>query len=107
MIDDWEIVRAFQPQVALNLSAGPHKIVVEDSQKGSLGGGLAVGIVAANKVVDPKAVELAWKADAVVIAAGFDPDSEGEGGDRTFALPIGQNELSRRLPARTSTPSSL
>ena len=36
--------------------------------------------------------ELAAKADVVVVAAGFDQDSESEAGDRTFALPYGQDE---------------
>jgi beta-glucosidase len=35
----------------------------------------------------------------VVIAAGFDPDSESEGADRTFDLPFGQEELIRELSA--------
>ncbi len=99
VIDNWTIVRAFQPSVTLDLTAGPHKIVVEDAQRGFIGGRLAVCIVAQDKVVDPKAVEMAAKADVVVIAAGFDPDSEGEGGDRTFELPIGQDELIREIAA--------
>ena len=99
VIDDWAIVRAFQPLVKLELSAGPHKVVVEDAQTGLVGGRLAVAIVAADKVVDPKTIALASKADVVVIAAGFDPDSEGEGGDRTFELPIGQDELIQAIAA--------
>jgi beta-glucosidase len=50
-------------------------------------------------VVDPKTVEMAAKADVVVIAAGYDPDSEGEGGDRTFELPLGQDELIAAIAA--------
>ncbi|WP_433966770.1 PA14 domain-containing protein [Tunturiibacter gelidiferens] len=33
VIDNWKIVRAFQPHVTLELTAGPHKIVVEEWQK--------------------------------------------------------------------------
>ena len=36
----------------------------------------------------------------VVVAAGFDADSEGEGADRTFALPFGQDELIRAMAAQ-------
>ena len=36
---------------------------------------------------------MAAKADVVIIAAGFDPESESEGADRTFRLPPGQDEL--------------
>jgi beta-glucosidase len=35
----------------------------------------------------------------VVIAAGYDADSEGEGGDRTFELPLGQDELIAAIAA--------
>jgi beta-glucosidase len=35
--------------------------------------------------------------DAVIIAAGFDPDSESEGADRTFDLPFGQEALIREV----------
>jgi beta-glucosidase len=99
LIDDWTIVRADQPLVSLDLTAGPHKIVVEDAQHGFIGGRLEVCVVAADKIVDRKAVELAAKADAVVISAGYDSDSEGEGGDRTFHLPLGQDELIKEVAA--------
>ena len=32
VIDNWKIARALQPHVTLELSAGPHKVVVEDFQ---------------------------------------------------------------------------
>src|SRR5208282_3375706 len=35
----------------------------------------------------------------VVVAAGFDPESESEGADRTFRLPPGQNELIQEMSA--------
>ncbi|MFZ1034412.1 MAG: glycoside hydrolase family 3 C-terminal domain-containing protein, partial [Candidatus Acidiferrales bacterium] len=47
----------------------------------------------------PDAKKLAAKADVVVIAAGFDPDSEAEGADRTFHLPPGQDELIQEMAA--------
>src|SRR5258708_28110257 len=37
--------------------------------------------------------------DAVVVAVGFDSDSESEGGDRGFELPPAQNELIKQLAA--------
>jgi beta-glucosidase len=93
IIDNWEIVRAFQPHVTLELSAGPHKIVAEDWQTFVIGGRLRLGIVDETKIVNERAKELATKADVVVLAAGFSAASESEGGDRTFALPFGQDEL--------------
>lgn len=99
IIDDWKIVRAIQPHVTLQLSSGPHKVVVEQSGRSAVSGRLRLAIVEENKVVDAKAKELAAKADVVVIAAGFDADSESEGGDRTFDLPFGQDELIREMAA--------
>ncbi len=99
VVDDWAWVRAFQPWVALDLSAGPHKIVAENYQKGFFGGHLEVGIALADKIVHARAIEMAAKADAVVVCAGFDHDSESEGGDRTFALPVGQDELINAMAA--------
>jgi beta-glucosidase len=99
VIDNWKIVRAFQPHVTLELTAGPHKVVVEEWQKSPIGGHVVLGIVPEDKVVNPQAVQLAAKADVVLIEAGFDEDSEGEAGDRTFVLPYGQTELIREVVA--------
>jgi beta-glucosidase len=99
LIDDWDLVRAFAPHVTLDLSAGPHKIVVEGRQNYVVGGKLRFAIVPEEKIVSERAKQLAAKADVVVIAAGFDSDSEGEGGDRTFALPFGQDELIQAMAA--------
>jgi beta-glucosidase len=99
VIDDWDLVRAFEPHITLDLSAGPHKVVVEERQDFAVGGKLKVAIVPEETIVSKRAKELAAKADVVVIAAGFDPDSEGEGGDRTFDLPYGQDALIRAMTA--------
>ena len=42
-------------------------------------------------MADAKAV--AASADVAIVFAGFDPSNEGEGADRTFELPPGQDEL--------------
>ncbi len=102
LFDDWKLVRAFQPHTTVQLSAGPHKIVVEDYQTGPIGGKLRVGVADQRTLVSGKAKALASKADAVVIAAGYDNASEGEGGDRTFDLPIGEDELIREVSAASS-----
>jgi beta-glucosidase len=91
--DGWAIVRAFQPTYTLTLSAGPHKVVVEEWQHGIIGGHMLFAITPASEIVDPHAVELASKADVVLVAAGFQQESESEGGDRTFSLPYGEDEL--------------
>lgn len=99
VIDDWKFARAEQPHVTLQLSAGPHKVVVEDWRRGRIGGTLRLGIAQQNKLISEAARALAAKADVVIIAAGFDSDSETEGSDRTFDLPFGQEELIREIAA--------
>ncbi len=93
VIDDWTLVRAKQPHVTLDLTAGPHKIVAEDWRRSPIGGELQLGIMKEDEIVSARAKELAGKADVVVVAAGFDADSESEGSDRTFDLPYGQDRL--------------
>jgi beta-glucosidase len=100
VIDNWKISRAYQPHVTLQLSAGAHKIVAEDWQDSFMGGEIRVAIVDQRTLVTAKAKEMASKADAVVIAAGFDAESEGEGADRTFSLPFGQDELIREISSQ-------
>jgi beta-glucosidase len=99
VFDNWRLLRALQPSETLELTAGPHKVVVEDFQGSRVGGTLRVGIVAENKIVSAKAKAMAAKADAVVISVGYESDSESEGGDRTFELPFGQAELIREMAA--------
>ena len=99
VFDNWKLIRAFQPSAVLQLAAGPHKVVAEDSQDSPLGGHLRVAITDQRTIVNAKARTLAAKADVVVIAAGYDNASESEGGDRTFELPIGQAELIREVSA--------
>jgi len=93
LIDNWTIVRAFQPHVMLDLAPGPHKVVVEERIHSEVGGCLRLAIVEEDRVVNARAKELAAKTDVVIVAAGFDADSEAEAGDRTFDLPFGQDEL--------------
>jgi beta-glucosidase len=99
IIDNWKIVRAFQPQLTVELSARAHKIVVEDTQNGPIGGHLRLAIVNPATIVSERAKGLAARADVVIVAAGYQTESEGEGGDRTFALPYGQDELIAAMSA--------
>ena len=58
-----------------------------------------MGITREGTYVRPDAKKLAAKADVVVVAVGFDPQSESEGADRTFRLPPGQDELIQEMAA--------
>ena len=62
--------------------------------------GIGLGLRPVSSLVSDEAKSLAAKADAVVIAAGYDPHTEGEGFDRSFSLPGGQNELIREIVSR-------
>jgi beta-glucosidase len=100
VFDSWQIIRAMQPHVTLQFSAGPHKIVVEElARRQNNNSAPQLAIVEESKIVDAKAKELAAKADAVLVAVGFDHDSESEGGDRTFDLPFGQDQLIQAMAA--------
>ena len=94
VLDNWSYSYAEVGKAAVTLDAQPHKVILEHHGRSRwIGGHLRLGIVDPASVVMPDAKILAAKADAVVVAAGFDPETESEGADRTFALPPGQNEL--------------
>ncbi|SFK39348.1 glycoside hydrolase family 3 C-terminal domain-containing protein [Rhodanobacter glycinis] len=54
---------------------------------------MGLGVVAVDELISPDAVKMAAMADAAVVAVGFDPSSESEAYDRTYALPWGQEAL--------------
>ncbi|MGC1106718.1 MAG: glycoside hydrolase family 3 C-terminal domain-containing protein [Candidatus Acidiferrales bacterium] len=53
--------------------------------------------VSAKNALDPQMKSLVATAGAVILCVGFSPDTEGEGADRTFALPNGQDDLIRQV----------
>lgn len=54
---------------------------------------LGFGVRKTSDFVAPDVKSVATGADVAVVFAGFDPSNEGEGADRTFQLPFGQDEL--------------
>ena len=103
VIDNWHVLRAFEPHVTLPLAAGVHKLVVETWQGDQYEPRLRIALLPEEKAVSETAKALAAKADYVVVCAGFQTslkvESEGEGGDRTFDLPYGQDALIRSMAA--------
>jgi beta-glucosidase len=101
VLDSWDAANAIVAQATVPLDATPHKVVLEyHSQPGGIGGPFfRVGIGRPDAWVDSAAVRLASKADAVILAVGFDPQTEAEGWDRTFGLPPGQDALIRAVTA--------
>jgi beta-glucosidase len=100
VFDNWKAAKTLANWKSLSLEATPHKIVLEHHGRSEwLGRRLRLGIVRHDAVVDDNAKKLAAKADAVVLAVGFDPETESEGADRTFRLPLGQEELIQEIAA--------
>src|SRR6185369_9905292 len=100
VLDNWELAKSLVDQVTLDLSPGAHKVVVEQYKNDRLERlRLRVGIQPLQKLVDDEAKAIAKSADVVVLAVGFDPESESEGSDRTFQLPPGQDELVQEIAA--------
>jgi beta-glucosidase len=102
LFDNWKLAKAFQQNAPLQLTAGPHKIVGEVFADSFAGGRLRLGILDEDNLVSATAKQLAAKADAVVIVAGFNNDSEGEGADRPFSMPFGQDNLIQEMAAANS-----
>ena len=104
--DSWQLAKAAIEPTSVVLDAGPHKVVLEHRSVTGFGSPfIRMGIVPESGWVDQSAVALAAEADAVVLAVGFDPQSESEGWDRTFALPPGQDQLIRAVVA--ANPNSI
>jgi beta-glucosidase len=84
----------------LPLTPGPHKVVMEVLGAPQFGEAqIKIGIVQEGTLVSQSAIDLAKKADAVVVAVGYDQDIETEGADREFQLPPGQEELIQKIAA--------
>ena len=97
LFNNWDLAKAYQDHAIVELLEGAHQIVVEDVQRSHFGGRLRVAIAEEKQLVTESARRLAGTADAVVVAVGFTRESEGEGADRTFGLPFGQEALIREM----------
>jgi beta-glucosidase len=94
VLDNWSDYKALVSYVTVNLEPTAHKVVIERKGRGGpFGGRTRLGIVRQGMFVSEEAKKLAAKADVVVVAVGYDQETESEGADRTFALPPGQDEL--------------
>jgi beta-glucosidase len=100
VIDDWTQWYAFVAEAPLTLTAGPHQVELDYRVSGGWGKTTAnFGIVRPETLVTSEAKTMAARADAVIVAAGFDADSEGESADRMFRLPPAQDELINQIAA--------
>jgi len=78
---------------SLDLAAGQQVHVVADYLPYAAGVRFGLGLTYEPDLVSAEAKQYAAAADVVVVAVGFNPATEGEGHDRTFALPWGQDAL--------------
>lgn len=100
VLDNWTMYTELLGYVTTSLDAKPHRIVLEHRGRSRwLGGRLFMGVGRHGSYVASEAKAMAAKADVVVVAAGFDPESESEGSDRTFRLPPGQDDLIQEMVA--------
>ena len=100
MVDDKETIKVPPHQngqaaksALLQLEAGKPvriKFIYWPSTEGRTAG---LGIIPEGQLLDPDAIRLAKAADVAVVSLGFGPGTEGEGLDRTYQLPFGQQEL--------------
>ena len=97
VMDQWEWESTDLELNRLTLEAGkPYKIRLEYFVKrgsSSIGFGVSSGEAPEVK----QAQETAARADAAILCVGFDATTEGEGRDRSFALPGGQDALIRAV----------
>lgn len=84
---------------SLDLSAGQTVSVKADYLPRAAGSRFGFGIAYEPALISAEARQYAAMADVVVVAAGFNAPSEGEGHDRTFALPLGQDALIEAMAA--------
>ena len=100
VIDHAEIPKFALAQTTVSLTPGPHKVVVELLEAAPFTGqALKVGIAQEGSLVNQSAIDIAKRADAVIVAVGYDAEIETEGADREFQLPPGQNELIEKIAA--------
>ncbi len=84
---------------SLDLTAGQTAHVQVDYLPGAHGTRMGLGMAYEPDLIAPEAKQYASLADVVVVAVGFDAESEGEGHDRTFTLPFGQDALIEAMAA--------
>jgi beta-glucosidase len=84
---------------SLELGAGQTVNVVANYMPRAAGSRFGFGVVAVADLVTPDEKSIAAQADVAIVAIGFNDKVEGEGHDRTFTLPWGQDALVEEVAA--------
>jgi beta-glucosidase len=90
---------AVPKDASIDLTAGQTVNVQVDYVPGAAGTRMGLGIAYEPELISAEAKQYASIADAVVVAVGFSAPTEGEGHDRTFTLPFGQDALIEAMAA--------
>jgi beta-glucosidase len=97
LMDEWEWESTDLQLNTLALEAGKsYKVRLEYFDKGE-SSSIGFGVISGDTPELKEARATAAKADAVILCVGFDETTEGEGRDRTFGLPGGQDDLIRTV----------
>ena len=100
VIDHAEVPKSAVAQTTVALTPGPHKVVLEILDTVPFTGGMVkIGATLNGTLAADSAVGIAKKADAVIVAVGYNAEIETEGADREFRLPPGQDELILKIAA--------
>lgn len=97
VIDDWQRHSQTVDSYARHLEAGQSYMIRLEYFEAVGTAIVGFGVTRADAFIGRETKALAAKADAVVICVGFDPKTEGEGADRTFQLPGGQDQLIQQI----------
>jgi beta-glucosidase len=84
---------------SIDLAAGQTVKVQVDYLPGSATPHMGLGLVYEPELISAEAKQYASISDVVLVAVGFNASSEGEGHDRTFTLPYGQDALIEAVAA--------
>jgi len=100
VIDHVEVPKFALAQRVVPLTPGPHKVVLETLAVAQFNPtSVKMAMVQEGSFVSQSAIDLARRADAVIVAVGYNAEIESEGADREFQLPPGQDELIEKMAA--------
>jgi beta-glucosidase len=99
IIEQKQVEGQHPESATIELGASQVANFVADYLPGFQGNRFALGVVNEEDMISADAKKFASVADVAVLAVGFNPSSESEGFDRSFALPWGQDALVEAIAA--------
>ena len=93
IIEEKQVEGQHPESASIDLNSGQTINVVADYLPGFQGNRFALGIANESDMISPEVKQYSSIADVVIVAVGFDRNTESEGYDRSFTLPWGQDAL--------------